>query len=409
MVSRPMTIRPWRQMQIKPIHPFPARMAPELAIRALHKLPSGSRVLDPMSGSGTVLRHAVAMGHSAIGRDLDPLAILMTRVWNTPFDSDKLNRRVKATIKRARTLTVSVDLPWIDDDEETSRFVDYWFGSRQQNALRRIAFVLDDLSRNKRTQGAELDILKIALSRIIITKDQGASLARDTSHSRPHRVMLKSDYDVWSAFERSVLRVAAILGGTPPLGGVQISLGDARALDISNHCVDAVITSPPYLNAIDYMRGHRMALVWLGYRVSELREIRSSSIGSERRPDKGSEVSLFRAIQEDMCAGERVSSRHLAMVLRYSEDIYRTMSEISRVLKPKGRAILVVGNSCLRGAFIRNSKGVSRAGEMVGLNLRREVERDLPTQHRYLPTPSEKSVPLGQRMRTESILTFVRS
>ena len=39
--------------KIKPIHPFPARMAPELAIDALHLLPKGSLVLDPMAGSGT--------------------------------------------------------------------------------------------------------------------------------------------------------------------------------------------------------------------------------------------------------------------------------------------------------------------------------------------------------------------
>jgi tRNA G10 N-methylase Trm11 len=36
---------------LKPIHPFPARMAPEIALAATAKLPTGSIVLDPMSGS----------------------------------------------------------------------------------------------------------------------------------------------------------------------------------------------------------------------------------------------------------------------------------------------------------------------------------------------------------------------
>jgi len=393
---------------IKPVHPFPARMAPDLAIQELNEIARGSRVLDPMSGSGTVLRHAAALGHSAIGRDLDPLAVLMTRVWNTPFNTEKLNDRLAFVLKRAKQLPSSIVLPWIDKDAETFEFIQYWFAAKQQDALRRIAFVLADLNRIKRTRDAELDILRISLSRIIVTKNQCASLARDTSHSRPHRVALNSDFDVWTAFARSAERVRENLESVPPVGEVQVELGDARALNIQNASIDVVLTSPPYLNAIDYMRGHRMSLVWLGHKLGDLRAIRSASIGAERGPNPGSLKSLFAEIQDGMCGDEVLVERQRAMVARYSEDIYRMMSEISRVLTSKGRAILVVGNSCLKGAFIRNSEGVSRAGCMVGLRLTRELERDLPNQNRYLPMPAEIDVPLGRRMRTESILTFER-
>src|SRR5437764_985997 len=138
---------------IKAVHPFPARMGPDLAIDRLKRLKGPAIVLDPMAGSGTVLRHAAERGHTAVGRDLDPLAVLMARVWTTP-------------------------------------------------------------------------------------------------------------------------------------GRVSVGLGDARALeDIGDGTVDVVLSSPPYLNAIDYMRGHRMSLVWLGHRVGELRAIRADSVGSERGPD----------------------------------------------------------------------------------------------------------------------------
>jgi len=43
-----------------------------------------------------------------------------------------------------------------------------------------------------------------------------------------------------------------------------------------------VLTSPPYLNAIDYLRGHRLALVWLGHELGPLKEIRANSVGAER-------------------------------------------------------------------------------------------------------------------------------
>jgi tRNA G10 N-methylase Trm11 len=63
-----------------PIHPFPARMAPGIALEALGQGDRPLRVLDPMVGSGTVLAVARAKGHRAYGVDLDPLAVLLSGV-----------------------------------------------------------------------------------------------------------------------------------------------------------------------------------------------------------------------------------------------------------------------------------------------------------------------------------------
>ena len=83
-------------MRIQPLHPFPARMAPELAIDTLRDLPGSSVVLDPMVGSGTVLRHASDMGHAAIGFDVDPLAVLISRVWTSLFAMTRLRKSINA-------------------------------------------------------------------------------------------------------------------------------------------------------------------------------------------------------------------------------------------------------------------------------------------------------------------------
>jgi hypothetical protein len=82
------------------------------------------------------------------------------------------------------------------------------------------------------------------------------------------------------------------------------------------------------------------------------------------------------------------------------------MAELARVLRRDGRAFLVVGNSCLRRVFIRNSEGFIAAGRMIGLRLTSHAERDLPTRKRYLPMPKLKKGSLGKRMRTENVLTF---
>ncbi|WP_141727640.1 hypothetical protein [Thermogemmatispora onikobensis] len=53
-------------------HPFPARIAPEVTPRELRRFPTGSAVLDPMMGSGTVARAVLDQRLQASGRDLDP-------------------------------------------------------------------------------------------------------------------------------------------------------------------------------------------------------------------------------------------------------------------------------------------------------------------------------------------------
>ena len=78
------------------VHPFPARMAPEIALEAISALDPRSTVVDPMCGSGLVLREAVEQGHDAIGFDVDPLAVLMSKVWTRSLTTSMLFRRCKS-------------------------------------------------------------------------------------------------------------------------------------------------------------------------------------------------------------------------------------------------------------------------------------------------------------------------
>src|SRR5438477_899860 len=85
-----------------PIHPFPARMAPGIALEALGEGKAPLRVLDPMSGSGTVLAVARAKGHRAFGVDLDPLAVLLAGVWTRSIDAEQVRDRATDVLNRAR-------------------------------------------------------------------------------------------------------------------------------------------------------------------------------------------------------------------------------------------------------------------------------------------------------------------
>lgn len=388
---------------IPTIHPFPARMAPELALNTLKELKTGSLVLDPMSGSGMVLRQAAELGFNSIGFDMDPLAVLMSMVWTTHVEDSVIEFIYKKCLGIALSTNPNlVHLPWIDEDRQTSDFIAYWFAPQQIKDLRCWAFAIITLFNQLKSDEelAALNVIKIALSRIIITKEQCASLARDTSHSRPHRVSLSSDYNIFAGIDRSLITLRKRLSSSTPKAKSNISIGDARAINLENNSVDAVLTSPPYLNAIDYMRGHRMSLVWLGYKIDELRTIRSSSIGAERAPDHAIEFSEIMTAFGDLST---LPKRHSAMIARYSKDIAMMTSEISRVLKPGGKATFVMGNSCLKGVFINNSHAVEIATQAAGLRIIEKFERDLPTSNRYLPIGDGSA--LQNRMRTETIIT----
>lgn len=392
---------------MKPIHPFPARMAPEIALKALRHLPEGATILDPMVGSGTVLREAVVRGYDAYGYDLDPLAVLISKVWTRHVSVSAITKtyeRLSADAQKAKTKDIY--LPWIDEDEETAKFIDFWFSDPQKGDLRRISYFLNQYEQ----EGVNKDVLnalRLALSRIVITKTVGASLAWDISHSRPHKVRTENDYDVFAGYENSINKLTRqLVFDKKTFGKATISRGDARDMrKVKDGEIDAVVTSPPYLNAIDYLRGHKFSLIWFGHGIAEIRDLRSNSIGAERGRKEPSNDDVLK-IREKILKKDALPAPQIKMIDRYIGDAIGLMSEISRVLKNNGKAVLVVGNSCLKGIYIRNSDIFKHAGEMAGLDLTHFTKRKLP-DNRYLPTPKGKKEPLGKRMKYEVVQTFV--
>ncbi|MDP2367243.1 hypothetical protein [Rhodoferax sp.] len=380
-------------------------MAPDLALDKTRKLAKGALVLDPMAGSGTVLRAASQTGHRCIGLDVDPLAVLMTKVATSKIDEVRFVTLLDRLLDQAPKVDLrSATIPWFD--RETSNFIGYWFAPPQRQALTRLAYLLST-RRSLSDDSPEANALRLTLSRLIITKERGASLGRDVSHSRPHRTADETDFDVFEEFpkaaERLRRRIPERARGIRPT----VRLGDARTLRwIRNQSIDMIMTSPPYLNAIDYMRGHRLSLVWLGYNLSELRSIRSNSIGAERSVDPHTVLSQVKTIKSKFGKINELPLRHQGMIERYCVDLILMTKQAARVLKPRGRAVFVVGNSCLKDVFVSNARALIAAASLADLELLQKHERALPTASRYLPTPDDNNSALGRRMRTESVLTF---
>ena len=369
-------------------------MAPELAFDFLSDLPKGSIVLDPMCGSGVVLRTAVEAGLRPIGIDADPLAVLMSRVWVENNQHSRLPEYAEDLVERAHTYN-DLSLPWQrDEDGETADFVRFWFGLRQRRDLSRLALAIH---RTTKSNPAYITrAFKLALSRLIVTKSRGASLAWDVSHSRPHRKKDDNDFDVLLEFERACKLLSHKLRNNQGEWNATVKRGDARNMRLADHSVSAVITSPPYLNAIDYMRGHRLSLVWLGYGLAELRSVRSKSIGTEKL-HKPKQRSL-----KEYGHSANANPQMQRMIEQYLRDMGVLVREIKRVAKPRAKICVVTANSNIKGYEVRTNTLVHAAAEGAGLSFVGERVRRIEENRRYLPV-STKNDALTSRMMEEHI------
>jgi len=401
-----------QKAHIKPIHPFPARMAPSIVWDALPDGRKPLRILDPMSGSGTTLVCARAKGHRAIGCDTDPLALTIARAWCSDVARDRLTLRAGLVLARARDLAEQwkcSDVYPKGADDETRQFVNFWFDSDNRRQLTALSTCIARV----RSQ-AERTLLWCAFSRLIITKRVGVSLAMDVSHSRPHKVYKIAPMRCFDVFEKAVgyiVKQSPFQVETESKRGypsADVRFGDARALPVRSNSVDMIVTSPPYLNAIDYLRGHKLSLVWMGHRIKDIRRLRSENIGTEVSYRSETEGTVFAAI-EVMGGAHDLDERRIGMLRRYAHDMNNVLRECARVLRRKGHAIFVVGDSSVRGLFIRNSECIAQLAAAHGFSLVSKIVRLIAQNRRYLPPPNSQQAgsQLQSRMREEVILKFV--
>jgi DNA modification methylase len=395
-----------QKLGLRTVHPFPARMAAEIAFGKLNGQKKSLRILDPMVGSGTTIAVAARKGHETLGFDTDPLAILITRVWCANVSKSSMILLGKVVLEqakqKAKRLSSSHAFPYGCKDKESKAFIRYWFDTTNRVQLCALSRSIRRL-RNKEKR----EVLWCAFSRMIIKKKNGVSLAMDVSHSRPHRIHDYSCHKVFDVFERTLenLLEAIEKSGRSKIKPV-VKLGDARDLPIASQSVDMVITSPPYLNAIDYLRGHRLSLVWMGYSIPRLREIRSNNIGTQLgswEPKDNMEK-----IMSEMCPKRALPRQLKGMLRTYVIDLDALLRETFRVLRPRGCATFVIGNSCVQGVYVKNSTAIKELGKAIGFKLKYSKIRRLPANRRYLPPPSKNAGVISNRMRTETVLTFTK-
>jgi len=125
---------------------------------------------------------------------------------------------------------------------------------------------------------------------------------------------------------------------------------------LKENSVDHIVTSPPYANTYDYYLYHKFRMYWLDYNV---KIVQDNEIGSRNRHSSKKE-------------GIDTFKNELSLCLK----------EMSRVLKPQKYAVIVIGDSVIRGELIRANKFMKEIAPLNNFEFVREISYNLKQNSR---------------------------
>lgn len=389
------------------LHAFPAKFPPQLPRKFIEALTvPGDIILDPMAGSGTTVLEAFLADRHPIAVDIDPLALHVCRVKTTPLPLVETAEIGKKIISRVKSKLHDESGHARELDLKTQEFIDYWF---DQGAQRELGLLLKEINTvpDERIRA----FLALTLSAIIITKSGGVSLAFDLAHTRPHKVSDKKYRSPVKEFEKRFQRNLRSLADLPQTGiAPSICMGNAQAMPLQANTVDLIVTSPPYpSNAIDYMRAHKFSLVWFGYTIDTLSQLRKAYIGSEAV--NGIERESFpegtRQVIADLTAQ---NPRKGDILVRYYSEMTRVIREMYRVLKPGKAAIMVVGSSKIKGIDTNVQGCLAEIGQTIGFEVPLIGVRRIDRNRRMMPARQQTNLDsqIENRMHEEYVIGFFK-
>jgi DNA modification methylase len=338
-------------------------------------------VADPFCGSGTLLVEALANNRRAIGVDVDPVAVFISRVKSRPISPERLRPvfdRIQTAIQAIRRSPSEYDNLMRDDLAPSSlaRLRDRLAIPRIPNMTHWFrTYVAVDLARLRQllmTSALAPDVRAFFLACF-------ASIIRNASNADPVPVsglevtkhMRELDrqgrrIDPFELFESRVQR--EIRGMTEFFQEVKntdakVYRADARRFSRRVRCepIDAIITSPPYNTAVDYYRRHTLEMYWLDFVSSQDERLRLAPqyIGRERIRKRNRQLSWEPSssyIKRLLKHGAQISPGRERALRHYCASMDCALGEFARVLKPNGLAAMVVGNAKWNGRNVRPTK-----------------------------------------------------
>jgi hypothetical protein len=340
-----------------------------------------SLVLDPFAGVGTTLVTAIANGHDAVGFEINPYAVLASRVKvNSPkLDVKSLDhyRREYETFCRNGARTGTGERP----PEFVTRIPFFSPAVEKQvfGFLTHLSAIKDE---------AVADLFRLAFGAVMVgfsnytyepslcsRPGAGKSLIEDADvHGQVRRRLAEMALDVrW--FQDDLAQKCE------PGSAIvhEMSFMDSRSV-LSPGSVDLAVTSPPYMNNYHYVRSTRPHLFWLNLISSRaaLRKLEQENIGKYWQTVRDAEPvkldvndpkldALLDAVRSTRTAEGAYGGPGWAnYVATYINDSNRFLATLKPSLNRGATVVIVIGNSIIQGHEIKVDRILVALAERQG-------------------------------------------
>lgn len=322
------------------LHRYPAKFIPQIPRWAIRQFSRpGDLVVDPFAGSGTSIVEAVAEGRRGLGVDLDRLACLISYAKVANLNADRLADLAGVVLDQSLGQSGPLRVPMAG----VHRF-EHWFNPEAWAALQSIKSAIDEAH----MYPAERSFFLVAFSSIL----RAVSNADDqTQKTYVSGTLRKTPPDVFPTFERRLWRaieaVRQLSHVRKEKSAAYILCASATDLPLRDEEADLLVTSPPYLDSVDYMYNLMLEYFWLGERLginsrSEFNAARKATIGSKQPFTTGSGIP---GPLRDLIDTNQIPAYRQATLAPYFTGMAKHFEQAARVLKSGGRYVLVIGNS----------------------------------------------------------------
>jgi DNA modification methylase len=393
------------------LHDYPARMIPQIAQRLIERYtPNEGIILDPFCGSGTTLVEAQLANRSAIGIDINPFAVLLSKVKATAidfkrsdFDAIDFFSSIQKEYSQARR-EGKLPQPPIAIFPNLLHWFKEIVACDLEFLYQKIMEVEDEDIQ---------DFLKIVLSDTIFKTsniDQRSSRFIRILHEAE---LAKFNPEVLDQFHKtlidSVSRMNLYVRRLKKLGIstalIKVRKGDARHLAFSKAEFDGAITSPPYgeeKNTIGYARWSKLSVAWLRLNDHELKESEKTTLGAITSKDTLERLSELESPTALNVLGElmKTDPERVKDALPFFFDYLETLKEVDRVLKSKSYYCVVIGDRSIRRKMLNMEKVSVELAVVAGFKHVKSFFRNIPMK--LIPW----STPTGKTISRESIIVL---
>lgn len=352
---------------------YPCKFIPELPRWAIKKFSKrGDTILDPFIGSGTTFIESILLGRNCLGIDYNPYARLISKVKSTLIEPKKIKSEYFNIITNFNKDKEDIKKPLF-------KGIDFWFNQDVIKVLSKLKKQINSI------KDSDLqDFFNVVLSMTVRKSSYIAPGQILTARRKDWRKIKQlTEKDTLKLFEQIsneyIYYIENFSKYADKTTWTKIIGIDARNINLPKeiNSVDLIITSPPYINAMDYVWANRLRLHWLDLvKDDEARlNLYNYEIGTERISKKEYEQigktnipDIDKKIEEIYYYNNSDTQSKLRsrVVFRYFMDMKKHFEEAIKILKNNGRYCLVVGDNNIRKIFIPTSEFLTQIAEKVG-------------------------------------------